>query len=98
MLLGILLGFGKEASKAYQAAHDNDAREHVPEWSPTYYGIDSKRPKGCTIYPIAFMGNPLSCEVQNLICTYEKELEIFWEYYQIKKDSLIVFLECLCRE
>jgi hypothetical protein len=99
MLLGILLGFGKEASRAYQVAHDEiDSKESVPEWSLTYCGIDSKSPKGCPLYPIAFMGDPQSLEVKNLISTYETELEIFWHYYQTKNDSLFVFLECLCKK
>ncbi len=97
ILLGILLGFGKEASKAYQVAQE-DAKMTIPDWSDTYCGIDSKRPNGCKIYPIGFMGNPHSLEVQTLISIYEKELEVFWKYYQTKNDSLLVFLECLCKE
>lgn len=97
MLLGILLGFGEEASHAYKIQHDN-AGSSIPEWSDHYCGVVAKQPQGCKIYPVVFMGDPNSAETKQLISNYEDELQLIWLDYQKKKDSLTFFLEHLCKE
>jgi len=98
MLLGILLGFGEESSIAFQDF--NAEHGDIPNTSQkeTYCGIDLKRPKGCRINPVAFMGNPHSPQVKELISTYEKELEEISSTYKQKKNSLIMVLQRLCAE
>lgn len=98
MLLGILLGFGEESSKAFQEEQKNYTGDFAPNWSDTYCGIEGKRPKGCKIYSVGFMGNPNSPEVKALIATYDKELEAIWEIYQQSKDPLNIILERLCAD
>ncbi len=95
-LLGILLGYGEESAKAYQDARRADGS--IPEWTETYAGVDAPQPQGCKIYPITFMGNPKSLKTQKLLSTYGNELQKIWDDYQKKDDSLIFFLEHLCRE
>lgn len=92
-LLGILLGYGDESSKAYQDAKPMD--DSIPEWTETYTGIDAPRPQNCTISPISFMGNPNSHKTQQLLKVYEKELQTIWIEYQQKNDPLLFFLEHL---
>lgn len=95
MLLGILLGFGEESCRAYQEMR-NKYKGGVPPWTETYCGIEIKSPNIRKIFPIGYMGNPQSLEVQKLAATYEKELEIFWNIYR-KQDPLVFFLECICQ-
>lgn len=95
-LLGILLGYGEESAKAYQDAKRADGS--IPEWTETYTGIDAPQPSGCKIFPVSFMGNPKSPKTQQLLSAYENELQIIWNDYQKKNDSLLFFLEHLCRE
>lgn len=92
MLLGILLGFGEEASKAYVEEHRASV---IPKWTDTYCGIQGKRPQKCTIHPVGFMGNPHSLEIRELMSTYDAELEEIWELYR-SKISLKEILETLC--
>lgn len=96
MLFGILLGYGEESSKAYQDARRADGS--IPEWTETYTGIDAPQPPGCKIYPVSFMGNPKSPKTQKLLSDYETELQTIWNEYKKKNDSLLFFLEHLCRE
>lgn len=91
VLLGILLGFGEESSKAFC-----DFNKGFPQES--YCGIEIRSPKGCKIQPVAFMGNPNSQEVKELLSLYEKELEEFSKLYKQKKDRLKLTLERLCAE
>jgi len=98
MLLGILLGFGEESSKTFKDVQSNCTTLFaLPSWTETYRGIDLKRPRGCKIYPLAFMGNPQSREVQDLVSMYEKELDEFWNIYQ-NEDPLELFLKCICSD
>jgi hypothetical protein len=94
MLLGILLGFGEESSKAFR---EFNAQQGALE-TETYCGIDLKKPKGCKIQPVVFMGNPQSSEVKALIRTYEEELEEISQIYSKKKGSLKTVLEKLCEK
>lgn len=95
LLLGIVLGYGEEASRAYENHNDNcwDYGLVNPE---LYTGISANLPSKCPFFPVAFMGNPQSKEVQKLTKEYYKEIMCFWGYYQLK-DPLILFLEGLCR-
>ncbi len=95
-LLGILLGYGEESAKAYQDARRADGS--IPEWTETYFGIEAPQPHGCKIFPVSFMGNPKSPKTQQLLSAYERELQTIWNDYQKKNDSLLFFLEHLCRE
>ena len=95
-LLGILLGYGEESARAYRDARLMDGS--IPEWTETYTGIDAPKPRGCKIYPVSFIGNPKSPKTQQLLSSYEKELQTIWNEYQKKNDSLLFFLEHLCRE
>ncbi len=70
----------------------------TPPQTETYCRIDLNTPRGCTIHPVVFMGNPQSKEVQELKCQYEKELEDFWKFSKEKKLSLSLILEQLTRE
>jgi hypothetical protein len=90
MLMGILLGFGEESSKAFKKA-DNDSNFDNQ-------CFDLKRPKGCKIAPVVFMGNPNSKEVKKLCSVYENELEGFWEKYEASKDLLKMILQCICTD
>ncbi len=95
-LLGILLGYGEESARAYQDARHADGS--IPEWTETYSAMDTPQPYGCKIFPISFMGNPKSPKTQQLLSAYENELQTIWDDYQKKNDSLLFFLEHLCRE
>lgn len=97
LLLGILMGFGEEASRAYQVQNIN-GRSSTPKWSDHYCRVAAQQPKRCKIYSVAFMGNPNSSEIKRLISVYEKELQSIWNDYQTKNDSLTFFLEHLCKE
>jgi hypothetical protein len=94
MLLGILLGFGEESSKAFR---DFNAKQidYIAE-TETYCGIHLKKPKDCRINPVIFMGDPNSAQVKELTSAYEKELEEISNIYRQKKNSLIMVLEKLC--
>ena len=98
MLLGILLGYGKESAKAFQEVRPKCTRTNIPPPTDTYCRIDLRKPKGCRIGPVVFMGNPHSSEVQQLAAAYEKELEVFWQEYQQSKSHLEMVLEKLCEE
>lgn len=94
-LLGILLGYGKESAMAfYQAVNSCDG---IPSHTNHYCPVESKTRSGCTLFPVVIMGNPDSLEVQNLISTYERELDEFWCIYR-KQDALELFLKCICDE
>lgn len=66
-LLGILLGFGREASALFR---DN---ENLADRDPPveYLG---KRPPGCLITPVCFRGYSQSDEVQELLEGYQREI------------------------
>lgn len=98
MLLGILLGFGEEASKSFrdfEAEYGNHSEAPTVE---TYCGIELRRPKGCRINPVIFMGNPHSPQVKMLASTYENELGQISKIYREKKDPLKMVLEKLCEK
>jgi len=88
-LLGILLGFGEESSKAFRDFNEDSLRD-------SYCSIEIKSPKGCKIQPVVFMGNPDSMEVKALSKVYADELEQFAKIYARKKGSLKRILEKLC--
>ena len=92
MLLGILLGFGEESSKAFRRYEDHPDLPTVD----TYCGIELERPKGCRINPVVFMGNPHSPQIKELISIYENELEEISKIYREKLDPLKMVLEKLC--
>lgn len=96
MLLGILLGYGYESSKAFQK-HSEKRLDSFLISSEVYCGNYSKMPTECPFFPIAIMGNPNSKEMLNLLSSYEKEIEVIWNEYQ-KKDPLLFFLEGICEE
>lgn len=98
MLLGILLGFGEESSKAFV---DFNTKQIEPFESPKeerYCAINLKKPRGCKINPVVFMGNPNSPQVLDLASDYEKELEEISRIYGEKKDPLKMVLEKLCEK
>lgn len=88
MLLGVVLGFGRESSHAYISPKDN----------PQYGSVILKQPRGCSLEPVVFMGNSDSFEVQQLTTEYEKELEQIWHRYRNSKNHLKMILERLCSE
>ena len=94
-LIGILLGYGEESATAFYQAINSGVR--VPPHTSSYCPVEAKKPKGCKLFPIVIMGNPHSAEVQRLLSTYERELEVFWQIYR-KQDSLELFLKCICSE
>lgn len=98
MLLGVLLGFGEESSKAFKEIVENHTETFAPPTTDTYCRIDLNCPKGCKLSPVVFMGNPYSSEVQQLISIYEKELEDAWAEYKQSKDPLKMVLKKLCEE
>ncbi len=87
LLMGLVLGFGYESSKKY--------KEKLAI-SEDYQGINFQTPENCVIVPIAFVGNPHSQEVQQLVSTYEKELGEIWEMHKTTKKPLKTVLERLC--
>jgi hypothetical protein len=97
ILLGLLLGFGEEASRAFSETQ-KDVEGSAPAWSETYSGIDARQPAGCKIYSIGFMGNPKSYEIRKLISVYDAELEEIWKVYKKEKDPLKMALKRLCGE
>lgn len=97
VLLGIILGFGLDSAQDFEQAHANQDSEYIPPWTEYYCGIDVKKPQGCKIDPIAFMGNPNSQEVQELVSTYANELARLWFVYR-KQDPVKLFLEGICAE
>ncbi|MFA6915315.1 MAG: hypothetical protein WC222_02880 [Parachlamydiales bacterium] len=94
VLLGVLLGFGEESSIAFEN-HQKQKWGHFFLRTDVYAVISPTPPIDCPCEPIAFMGNPTSSEVLDLVSIYKKEMEIFWDIYQ-KKDPLIFFLEGIC--
>ena len=97
-LLGILLGYGEESAHAFKEVRAQCTETFAPAPTDTYCRIDLNSPQGCEIFPVVFMGNPHSPEVQQLIFTYEKELEDVWEKYKQSKNPLKMVLEQLCSE
>lgn len=95
-LLGMILGFGVEAPSAFKEQHEKYDDDLIPEWTPTYSGINIPCPKKCIIFPVAFVGNPDSEEVNTLIDTYAQELENIWEMYRGSKNPLKMILYKLC--
>lgn len=96
MLLGILLGYGEESSRAYQEMR-NKYKGRTPPHTETYCAINIKTPSMQKIFPIGFLGNPHSTEVESLKSVYEEELDVFWKIYK-KKDPLVLFLECISQD
>jgi len=94
VLLGILLGYGKESAKTFND-HQAKRLQHFFLREEIYCGNSPEAPDKCDCFPVAFMGNPRSKEVQNILSEYKRELEIFWNMYQ-KKNPLVLFLEGIC--
>jgi hypothetical protein len=98
MLLGVLLGYGKEAAAAFKKRRTQCTQTFAPAPTETYRRIDLEQPKGCKIQPVVFMGNPQSTEIKALMNIYELELEAIAKTYGKAKDSLKIVLEKLCEE
>lgn len=97
VLLGLLLGFGKDAAIAFQK-HSDQHYVMCDFVNPNVYcGNSPKMPEGCQIAPVVFMGNPYSTEVQNLMSVYEQEMNIYWNVHR-NKDPLVLFLNSICEE
>lgn len=96
VLLGILLGFGKESSQAFTKHQENDWGYCLIK-SEIYCGNSPVLPEDYNFFPVVFMGNPQSEEVQSLIATYQRESEVFHKLSQ-NKDPLILFLEGICEQ
>lgn len=96
-LLGLILGFGLDSSTAFK---DQNVLlkpdQPYPAWSEHYRGIDIREPKKCLIFPVGFMGDPHSKEVQNLVELYEQELQELWKTFQHSRNTLQLVLEKLC--
>jgi hypothetical protein len=89
MLIGILLGFGRESSRAFKETEEE-------YWHTERYGrITLNKPKGCKMHPVAFMGDPYSTEVESLVSTYEDELKTIWKEFQ-GNEPLDFFLRKIC--
>lgn len=95
LLHGLILGYGEDASKDFQRMMSIYAKDIAPPLTETYNFIDLIVPDGCKINPVVFMGNPNSLEVQQLVSTYEKELQETWSIYK-NKIPLKAVLEKLC--
>jgi hypothetical protein len=96
MLLGILLGFGKESSLAFKKRRPQCTASYAPLPTATYCQIDLKRPQGCKIDPVVFMGDPRSSEVLKLRSMYEQELKNAWSIYKQSNNLLKSVLTQLC--
>jgi hypothetical protein len=90
MLLGLLLGYGYEASSAFK----EEKLGHITDILTKPIG---KKLKGCKFAPVSFKGNPLSKESQNLTDKYSDELNQIWNTYQ-DRNLLEVTLGKLCSE
>jgi hypothetical protein len=66
----------------------NKDTRFAPPHTDTYCGVEAKAPNGCKLDPVAFMGNPNSPEVQQLLSIYEDELRQAWVIYKQTKDQL----------
>lgn len=97
ILLGIVLGYGEESSRAFNSVITQHTGIIPPPHTETYQVIDLNVPNGCKINPVVFMGNPNSEEVKQLISTYEQELDEAWNVYKRSKDPLKIALESLCK-
>lgn len=76
-LLGILLGFGVESSRAYkehQFKKKPKIKWHFGPIDKNYVGINGYSSLDAGLRGIAFSGNPHSKEVQTLIEQYDKEM------------------------
>lgn len=89
-LLGILLGFGKEASLEFKEKKLNGELDLgqfqavLPDW-----------PKKCPIIPVGFLADPDSDEVKHLLDLYSSELKTLRGLYH-KKNLLHFALQRLC--
>lgn len=98
MLMGLILGYGEESSRAFKEVRTKCTQTFAPPPTESYQRIEMKQPKGCKIGPVVFMGNPKSPQVKALVSVYEKELEEISKNYENKKGSLKRVLEKLCEE
>jgi hypothetical protein len=96
ILMGILLGYGKESSIAFKE-HNEERLGWYFLRTDVYGEASPELIKGCPFYPVAFMGHPESVEAKNLGALYNEELNLFWKNCQ-HKDILRVFLEGICEE
>ena len=96
VLLGILLGYGEESSKAFNN-HQIQKLEYYFLRTDIYCRNFPKISEKCDYFPVVFMGNPQSNEVQELVSLYGRELEIFCNSFW-NKDPLMIFLESICEE
>lgn len=94
-LLGLILGFGYESALAYQQWSVNRTAEFLASVEP-YKVVQPSRPKKSRIFPVSFIGNPRSLEVQQLLRQYEGELQQLWAIYKKSNDILQTILERLC--
>ncbi len=96
-LLGIILGYGHEAALAFKEQNMGLAEDNsYSSATELYQGIELEAPKRSLIFPVGFMGNPQSEEVQNLRKKYEIELQELWVKYKRSRNTLKLVLENLC--
>lgn len=96
LLIGILLGFGQEASKLFFERNQNSVEPVA--LTDDYKIIDGKMIDSLEIYPISFMGNPNSTEAKKIISSYDRELQSIADKFQkCENDSLRFFLQGLCQ-
>ncbi|MCH9632631.1 MAG: hypothetical protein S4CHLAM6_09690 [Chlamydiae bacterium] len=88
LLMGLLLGYGEESSKAFKSLETQSPQ--------TLQSISINKPKECDFMPVMFGGNPNSEEVKELVSTYEQELGEIWSIYKNSKKPLKTVLEKLC--
>lgn len=98
LLMGLLLGFGEESSRAFKKLYAKSKDEDFPVQSEIIQCVKIKRPKACDFMPVIFTGNPNSSEVKQLVSIYERELEEVWNIYEKSKNPLKTALECLCKQ
>jgi hypothetical protein len=97
-LLGLILGFEYESACAFKEQNTHFMELHTcPDWTASYRGINIKTPNRCLIFPVGFMGNPHSQEVQNLAKKYEWELQQLWIKYKQTRNTFRLMLEQLAR-
>lgn len=95
MLLGILLGYGEESSKAFVDVLANYTTILDPPPTEYYQRIEMASPVRCKINPVVFMGNPQALQVKEVIALYEKELKGISKIYT---GSIKIVLEKVCEK
>ncbi len=96
VLLGILLGYGKESSSLY--VKNRLLSKEQKKLDKSYVGISAAKMDDIEIYPVAFMGSSDSQETARINAQFLEERKILWEIYLNKnQDSTMFFLDALCK-